>query len=74
MKRVAWLVLGCLVGACSWVVSGEPEELRCSLEGEFGPPACDPGFRCISGVCRAEPDAVGGASGAATGGAAGAGG
>jgi hypothetical protein len=62
--RLAWLTLSCLVSACSWVVSGEPDELRCSLEGALGPPACDPGFRCISGVCRADSGVVETASGA----------
>lgn len=64
----AWLGAGTL--SCSLLVSGEPEPLRCAMEGHAGPPACDEGLVCSGGICRpdvAESGAGGdaGASGAA---------
>jgi hypothetical protein len=67
--RTSGLALGVLLAAagCSLLVSGEPEPMRCALEGQVGPPACDPGLTCISGLCRLV-EASGGAT--ASGGAA----
>jgi hypothetical protein len=59
------LLLSIAAGGCSLLVSGEPAPMRCAIEGQLGPPACDPGLTCISGFCRL---------GAASGGASGAGG
>lgn len=65
MRRWSFSVAGLgglLVAAgCSLIVSGEPEPMRCSLEGQVGPPACDPGLKCVSGLCRVDT-ASGGAS------------
>jgi hypothetical protein len=36
---------------CSLVVSSEPQDIGCSVEGALGPPACDDGFICASGGC-----------------------
>jgi hypothetical protein len=47
---------------CSLVISGETAPLRCSAEGQPGPPACDEGFTCRRGFCRADPAASGGQS------------
>ena len=58
MKAAGLVGLAGLLVACSLVVTGVPEELHCSQEGVLGPPACDSGFRCVSGVCRAESDAA----------------
>jgi hypothetical protein len=65
LKRLTMLALALSIaaGGCSLLVSGEPEPMRCALEGQLGPPACDPGLTCISGLCRLG-DASGGASGA----------
>jgi hypothetical protein len=41
-----------LLGACSVLVGSEPEPLRCSDEGQVGPPACDEGQVCSVGICR----------------------
>lgn len=41
--------------SCSLIVGGEPEPMRCAMEGQVGPPACDAGFACISGICRPTP-------------------
>jgi hypothetical protein len=62
LARCATLALGLLaVAACSLMVNGEPTPLRCSQEGRVGPPACDEGFVCSSGVCRiSEPVSQGG--------------
>lgn len=51
LPRLALLAVG--VASCSLLVAGEAEPLRCSLEGRVGPPACDAGFVCESGVCQA---------------------
>jgi hypothetical protein len=65
------VALGLSGVACSLLISGEPEPLSCSQEGQAGPPACDPGFSCQDGHCRAFlPPAAGGT----TSGEAGAGG
>jgi hypothetical protein len=62
LARSATLWLGGLAAtACSLIVDGEPAALRCSQEGRVGPPACDEGFVCSSGVCRiSEPVSQGG--------------
>lgn len=62
----AWLGVSSL--SCSLLVSGEPEPLRCSLEGQIGPPACDAGLICSSGICQARlaPAGDGGAAGEPT--------
>lgn len=71
-----------VLSACSVLVGSEPEPLRCSDEGQVGPPACDEGQVCEAGICRSAPSAAseagvgestsgeGGASNAAAGGAA----
>ena len=62
LARCATLALGLLAAAaCSLMVNGEPRPLRCSQEGRVGPPACDEGFVCSSGVCEIwEPVSAGG--------------
>lgn len=57
------LALALLLAACSLIVGGETEPLRCSQEGHVGAPACDAGWICRAGVC--EPHAL--AGGAASG-------
>jgi hypothetical protein len=52
-----WAALSCVT--CSLMISGETAPLHCSVEGQRGPPACDDGFVCRNGECRA--DAAGGA-------------
>lgn len=49
--RLGLLLLGGGVFSCSLLVGGEPEPMRCSLEGQVGPPACDAGFTCRDGIC-----------------------
>ena len=52
------LLLGMLFGtllSCSLLVGGEPESIRCSQEGRRGPPACEVGWTCRSGICEANP-------------------
>ena len=39
--------------SCSLTVSEFDPEVRCSDEGAVGPPACEPGFVCGRGRCRA---------------------
>jgi hypothetical protein len=57
-----WLVLALAsLVACSVIVEGQPERLRCSDEGRIGPPACDEGQICQDGLCRAFEAANGGA-------------
>jgi hypothetical protein len=69
------VALGCSGVACSLLISGEPEPLSCSQEGQAGPPACDPGFSCQDGHCRAFlPPAAGGTTSGEADGGAGAGG
>jgi hypothetical protein len=51
-----------LLAGCSLLIDGEQSPLRCSQEGQRGPPACDEGFVCRSNVCEiAEPVSEGGA-------------
>lgn len=65
--RAALVAVSGLAFACSLLVNGATEELGCTQEGAFGPPACDPGFQCMAGVCRAADDnrGEGGTSGEA---------
>lgn len=53
--RSALLVTAALAftSACSLLIAGEADEVSCSEEGQLGPPACDAGFSCQAGVCRA---------------------
>jgi hypothetical protein len=39
--------------SCSLTVSEFEPEVRCADEGAIGPPACEPGFVCGRGRCRA---------------------
>jgi hypothetical protein len=57
---------GFLFSACSLLIGSETAPLRCSQEGQLGPPACDAGFVCKEGVCQLAPpptDADGGEGG-----------
>lgn len=66
-----WLCAAWL-GACSLLVSSEPEPLRCSDEGQNGPPACDEGQVCEAGICRSASNSPSGlGSGTSEGGAGG---
>lgn len=59
------MLLALLLGAplsCSLLVGGEPRPLRCEQEGQEGPPACEPGYRCRAGVCQVLSAAGGEAS------------
>jgi hypothetical protein len=58
-----WVALSCMT--CSLVISGESAPLHCSAEGQRGPPACDEGFICRRGLCRADAAGGAGMSGAA---------
>lgn len=40
-----------VVSACSVIVPGEVDPVRCSAEGASGPPACPVGQRCLLGTC-----------------------
>ena len=55
MKAAAALGFVFVVGvfSCSLTVSEFDPEVRCSNEGAIGPPACEPGFVCGRGRCRA---------------------
>lgn len=67
LLAVMALTLGA-ASACSLLISDEAEPIACSDEGKLGPPACDPGFSCQGGVCRAasgKPDEAGGKAGQA---------
>ena len=58
------LAIGLLLAAapaCSLLVGGEPQPLRCTQEGWHGPPACDLGWSCHAGICQA--DSAGGVGG-----------
>lgn len=52
-KCGVWAGFGCLSLSCSLLVVGE-EPMRCSQEGQVGPPACDAGLVCREGLCQAE--------------------
>jgi hypothetical protein len=54
-----------LTSACSLLIGGEADEVSCAQEGRLGPPACDPGFSCQDGVCRAAPSLADGQGGQA---------
>jgi hypothetical protein len=74
LKR-QWLFASLLLASslsCSLLVGGEPEPTHCTQEGRRGPPACELGYRCRSGICQA--DAVGGGGPHDAGALAGAGG
>ena len=65
MKRrlsLAWPLTAAFGLSCSVLVAGEPQPLRCSLEGALGPPACDSGQICRLGVCQS-PSGAGGEGG-----------
>lgn len=55
MRALTALGLALVVGvfSCSLTVSEFDPEVRCSNEGVIGPPACEPGFVCGRGRCRA---------------------
>ena len=57
--KSALVGLAAAVVGCSLLVGGAPEPMACSEEGRSGPPACDPGFTCRSGVCTADPESAG---------------
>ena len=63
--------LGLCCVACSLLIGSEPTPLGCSEEGKAGPPACDPGFVCRSGVCQEAEALPTGAGEAGAGGTAG---
>ncbi len=68
-RRALGLALAMTLGACSLMLDGESSPLRCTQEGLVGPPACDEGFVCWAGVCRAaEPVAAAGADDVASAG------
>jgi hypothetical protein len=51
-----------IFSGCSLLIEGESTPLRCSQEGQAGPPACDVGMVCVAGSCRvSEPAASAGA-------------
>ncbi|HEX2875385.1 MAG TPA: hypothetical protein VHP33_29240 [Polyangiaceae bacterium] len=65
--RSALAVMVALVftGACSLLIADEADEVSCEQEGRVGPPACDPGFSCQAGVCRAASSSADGDGGQA---------
>jgi hypothetical protein len=66
---LAWLAAWSF-GACSLLVGSEPKPLRCSEDGQVGPPGCDEGQVCVAGICRSARS-VGGQAGQQTAGGAG---
>ncbi len=49
-----------LASACSALVPAELDPVRCSAEGQVGPPACPVGMSCQFGVCAAAAASDGG--------------
>jgi hypothetical protein len=59
IARGALVVAITLAASCSLMIPAELEEIRCTVEGAVGPPVCDPGYVCASGVCtRCAPSEI----------------
>jgi hypothetical protein len=64
MRRLTGLALAAAAcAACSLLIGAEPEPLRCTEEGRLGPPACDSGQVCRTGVCEPAPMSAAGSEG-----------